>query len=331
MKLVVLDGYALNPGDLSWEPLRALADCQIFDRTAEQDILIRAEGAEILLTNKVPLRRETLAALPALRYIGVSATGYDIVDIAQATRQNIVVTNVPSYGTNSVAQMVFALLLELCNNVGLHNNAVRQGLWARNPDWCFWQSQLIELSDKTIGIVGYGRIGKRVADIAQAFGMHARVAGTRRPNDLPPGVDWGSLDGVFATADVVSLHCPLQPSTRGLINSARIAQMKPSAILINTSRGGLIVEDALAEALNSGRLAGAGLDVLTVEPPRASSPLIGAKNCVITPHIAWATRESRSRLLDTAIANLRMWLDGHLENVVNRSNLLGTIHSPASE
>lgn len=322
MKLVVLDGYALNPGDLSWEALRALADCQIFDRTAERDILIRAADAEILLTNKAPLRAETLAALPALRYIGVSATGYDIVDIAQATRQNIVVTNVPSYGTNSVAQMVFALLLELCNNVGLHNDAVRQGLWARNPDWCFWQSHLIELSGKTIGIVGYGRIGKRVAHIAQAFGMQVMATGTRSPADLPSGIHWGCIDEVFASADVVSLHCPLQPSTHGLVNSARIAQMKPTAILINTSRGGLIVEEELAEALNSGRLAGAGLDVLTVEPPRASSPLIGAKNCVITPHIAWATRESRSRLLDTAIANLRSWLEGQPENVVNGASLL---------
>ncbi|MGO8720591.1 MAG: D-2-hydroxyacid dehydrogenase [Acidobacteriaceae bacterium] len=322
MKSVVLDGYALNPGDLPWEPLQALADCRIFDRTAEQDILPRAADAEILLTNKTPLRSATLATLPALRYIGVLATGYDVVDIEQATRQNVVVTNVPAYGTNSVAQMVFALLLELCNNVGLHGKEVRLGKWSSNPDWCFWQAPLIELSEKTMGIVGYGRIGKQVALIAQAFGMRGIVTATRRTADLPPGIHWGSLDEVFATADVVSLHCPLQSSTRGLVNSARIAQMKSGAVLINTSRGGLIVEKDLAEALNSGKLAGAGLDVLTIEPPTASNPLIGARNCVITPHIAWATRESRSRLLDTAISNLRMWLDGHMQNVVNRTSHL---------
>ncbi len=319
MKLVVLDGHALNPGDLSWETLQALADCRIFDRTSERDILSHAEDAEILLTNKTPLRSATLAALPALRYIGVLATGYDVVDIEQATRQNIVVTNVPSYGTNSVAQMVFALLLELCNNVGIHNEAVRQGGWSRNADWCFWHRPLIELNGKTMGIVGYGRIGKAVAQIARAFGMPVIATGSRRPADLVPGVHWGSVDEVFASADVISLHCPLQTSTRGLVNSARIAQMKPDAVLINTSRGGLIVEEDLAEALNSGRLAGAALDVLTVEPPVAVNPLIGAKNCIVTPHIAWATRESRSRLLDTAISNLKMWLDGRMENVVNRA------------
>ena len=318
MKLVVLDGHTLNPGDLSWDGLLGLATCEIFDRTAPRDIVTRAAGAEILFTNKVPLRGDTLAALPALRYIGVSATGYDIVDIEQASQQNIVVTNVPSYGTNSVAQMVFALLLELCNNVGLHSAAVRDGLWASSPDWCFWQSPLIELSGKTMGIVGYGRIGQRVAEIALAFGMQVIAASNRTPTNLPSGIRQGSVDEVFIGADVVSLHCPLQPSTRGLVDSRRIAQMKPTAMLINTSRGGLIVEEELAAALNSGRLAGAGLDVLTVEPPTASSPLIGARNCVITPHIAWATREARSRLLDTAITNIRSWLEGHPQNVVNR-------------
>ena len=318
MKLVVLDGHTLNPGDLSWDGLLGLATCEIFDRTAPRDIVTRAAGAEILLTNKVPLRGDTLAALPALRYIGVSATGYDIVDIEQASQQNIVVTNVPSYGTNSVAQMVFALLLELCNNVGLHSAAVRDGLWASSPDWCFWQSPLIELSGKTMGIVGYGRIGQRVAEIALAFGMQVIAASNRTPTNLPSGIRQGSVDEVFIGADVVSLHCPLQPSTRGLVDSRRIAQMKPTAMLINTSRGGLIVEEELAAALNSGRLAGAGLDVLTVEPPTASSPLIGARNCVITPHIAWATRKARSRLLDTAITNIRSWLEGRPQNVVNR-------------
>jgi len=320
MKLVVLDGYTLNPGDLSWEPLHELAECQIFERTAEQDILTRAKDATILLTNKTPLRSATLAPLRDLRYIGVLATGYDVVDIEQAARQNIIVTNVPAYGTNSVAQMVFALLLELCNRVGLHAQAVQQGAWSRSADWCFWQTPLIELSGKTMGIVGYGSIGKKVAQIAQAFGMHALVTGTRRPVDLPSGIRWGSLDEVFAMADVVSLHCPLRASTRGLINSARITQMKPGAFLINTSRGALIVEEDLAEALHSGRLAGAAVDVLTTEPPITSSPLIGATNCIVTPHIAWATRESRARLLDSAIANLKAWLDGHPHNVVNQTH-----------
>lgn len=318
MKLVVLDGYTLNPGDLSWDPLHTLAECGIFDRTAEHEILARSQDASIVLTNKTPLRSATLASMPALRYIGVLATGYDVVDLEQATRQNIVVTNIPAYGTNSVAQMVFALLLELSNHAGSHGEAVQQGLWSRNPDWCFWQKPLIELAGKTIGIVGYGRIGRRVAEIAQAFGMQAIVTSTHRPADLPPGIAWGSLDEVFATADVVSLHCPLQPSTRGLVNAARIAQMKPGAFLINTSRGGLIVEQDLADALRSGRLGAATLDVLSAEPPPTSNPLIGVNNCLITPHIAWATRESRARLLDTAVSNLKMWLGGHPQNAVNQ-------------
>jgi glycerate dehydrogenase len=318
MKLVVLDGYTLNPGDLSWEPLHRLAECNIFERTAEHDILTRARDASIVLTNKTPLRSATLAAMPALRYIGVLATGYDVVDLEQATRQNIVVTNVPAYGTNSVAQMVFTLLLELCNHAGLHSEAVRQGAWSRNPDWCFWQKPLIELAGKTIGIVGYGRIGKKVAETAQAFDMKAIITSAHHAANLPPGISWGSLDEVFASADVVSLHCPLLTSTRGLVNAARIAQMKPGAFLINTSRGGLIVEEDLAEALRSGRLGAAALDVLTTEPPVASNPLIGVDNCIITPHIAWATRESRARLLDTAISNLEMWIDGHPKNVVNQ-------------
>lgn len=317
MKLVVLDGHTLNPGDLSWDSLTALAECQIFERTAEQDILTRAKDATILLTNKTPLRSTTLACLPALRYIGVLATGYDVIDIEQAKLQNIVVTNVPGYGSDSVAQMVFALLLELCNNAGRHNDAVRQGDWSCSPDWCFWHTPLFELKGKTMGIVGYGRIGKKVAAIAQAFGLNVIVTGRRRPADLPAGINWGSIDEVFAASDIVSLHCPLQASTRGLINSSRIARMKPGAFLINTSRGGLVIEEDLAKALDSGKLGGAALDVLSTEPPSADNPLIGAKNCIVTPHIAWATRESRTRLLDSAISNLEAWLDGHPQSVVN--------------
>ena len=317
MKLVVFDGYTLNPGDLSWDLFDAIGQCQVFDRTAKEDLLARAQDATILLTNKTPLRSDALASLPALKYIGVLATGYDVVDVGQARRQNIVVTNIPAYGTNSVAQMVFALILELCSHVGQHSDAVRAGAWTRNPDWSFWQTPLIEIHGKTLGIVGYGRIGQKVAQMALAFGMKVIVTSNRRPPDLPTGVQWGTLDEVFAVSDFVSLHCPLQTSTRGMIDSVRIAQMKNGAFLINTSRGGLIVEEDLACALDSGKLAGAALDVLSDEPPSSANPLLQAKNCIVTPHIAWATRESRARLLNTAVANVKAWLDGHPQNVVS--------------
>jgi len=317
MKLVVLDGFTLNPGDLSWDSLCSLGDCVIFDRTAESEIVDRARGAKILLTNKTPLRAATLEALPNARYIGVLATGYDIVDVEQATRQDILVTNIPEYGTKSVAQMTFALILELANKVGLHDEAVQQGQWSRSPDWSFWKAPTIELAGKTLGIVGFGRIGKAVSQIALAFGMDVLVTAGHRPDDLPRDVRWGSLDEVLAQSDIVSLHCPLRPSTRGLINSERIAHMKPSALLINTSRGPLIVEEDLADALRRGRLAGAALDVLSSEPPASTNPLIGAPHCIVTPHIAWATQEARTRLLQTAVENLRSWLDGHPQNAVN--------------
>jgi glycerate dehydrogenase len=278
-------------------------------------------AAQILLTNKTPLRRATLEALPDLRYIGVLATGYDIIDAEYAATRGIVVTNVPAYGTDSVAQMVFALILELSNRTGVHNDAVCRLEWSRHPDWCFRQTPMMELAGKTLGIVGFGRIGRRVADVARAFGMDVVAAGRSRPADLPDGVQWVDLDQLFSLADVVSLHCPLQASTRGLINSARIARMKSTAFLINTARGGLIVEDDLAAALNSGRLGGAGLDVLSTEPPAPDNPLIGATNCIVTPHIAWATREARERLLETAVTNLRMWMEGNPRNVVNPAAL----------
>lgn len=316
MKIVVLDGYALNPGDLSWEPLRALGECVIYDRTPEPEILARAQGASAILTNKTPLRSDTLAALPDLRYIGVLATGYDVVDVAQAARQNILVTNVPEYSTDSVAQLVFALLLELTSHVGLHSDAVARGEWSRSPDFCFWREPGIELAGKTMGLVGYGRIGQRVGTIARAFGMKLLVTSTHRPAQLPPDVIWDTLESVLAQSDIVSLHCPLRPETRHLINAERLSRMKPGAFLINTSRGALVAEEDLAAALRSGQLAGAALDVLTNEPPRTPSPLIGAPHCLITPHIAWATREARSRLLQSAVENLRMWLNGNPQNVV---------------
>ena len=317
MKLVVLDGFTVNPGDLSWEPLGLLADCTIYDRTAEPEILERARGAEILFTNKAPLRADTLASLPSLRYIGVLATGYDIVDVEKAAQHNILVTNVPEYGTYSVAQMVFALLLELTNKMGIHHEAVRQGAWSRSPDWCFWQAPTVELMGKVMGVVGYGRIGRAVAQIALALGMQVIVTSSRRPEALPPEVRWEPLDDLLAQADVISLHCPLRPSTRGMINAERISQMRPSAFLINTARGALIVEEDLANALRSGRLAGAAVDVLTAEPPSSSNPLVAAPNCIITPHIAWATTEARARLLGTAVANLGAWLNGSRQNAVN--------------
>lgn len=317
MKLVVLDGYTLNPGDFSWEPLTGIVDCHIFDRTADHEILKRAEDAALILTNKTPLSRKTLQCLPALRYIGVLATGYNVVDTETASELGIVVTNIPSYGTHSVAQTVFALLLELCSKVGKHNEAVHQGEWSNSPDWSFRHDPLVELHGKTIGIVGYGRIGSEVARIAHAFGMKIKVTGPRRPENLPSNLLWESLDDMFATADVISLHCPLLDSTRGLVHSKRIARMKSNSLLINTSRGGLIVEEDLADALNRDQIAGAALDVLSTEPPSTANPLIGAKNCIITPHIAWATREARSRLLDVAVSNVAAWLNGRQENVVN--------------
>jgi glycerate dehydrogenase len=317
MKLVVLDGYTLNPGDLSWEVFPPELKCQIFDRTAPDELHDRAKNADILLTNKTRLTGSALQSLPLLKYIGVLATGYDVVDVQQARRQGIDVTNIPAYGTSSVAQHVFALLLELCNHVGHHASAVSDGAWNRSPDWCFSQTPLMELHGKTLGIVGYGRIGQSVARISQAFGMNVIATSSRRPANDMVGVRWATIDEVFSEADVISLHCPLNASTKGMVCAERIARMKREALLINTSRGGLIVEEDLAEALNSGRIAGAAVDVISTEPPREPNPLFEAKNCIVTPHIAWATKEARSRLMVTAVKNLNAWLSGNPQNVVN--------------
>ncbi|HZP45412.1 MAG TPA: D-2-hydroxyacid dehydrogenase [Candidatus Binataceae bacterium] len=316
-KLVVLDGFALNPGDLDWGPLTAVGPLQVYERTPLDQIVARAADADIVLTNKTPLRGATLAQLPALRYIGVLATGYDVVDLAAARAQAIVVTNVPSYGTDSVAQFTFALLLELCQRVAMHADAVRAGEWSRAPDFCFWRTPLVELAGKTLGIVGLGRIGRRVGAIAAAFGMRV-IASSGRRADPPewPGFRWVSVDELFHESDVISLHCPLTPATRGLINAGALALMKPTAILLNVARGPLIVEQDLAAALNSGRLAGAAVDVLSAEPPPADNPLLSARNCLVTPHMAWATREARARLLATAIANVRAFVSGHPINVI---------------
>src|SRR5436190_12018742 len=303
MKIVVLDGYTLNPGDLSWDELKSIATCEIHDRTPPAEVLARAEGGEILLTNKTPLTREHLNALPALKYIGVLATGTNIVDLETARELDIAVTNVPAYGTRSVAQTTVALLLELTQHAGQHAQTVREGRWARSTDWCYWDYPLVELDGLTLGIIGFGRIGRAVAAIAAAFGMKILVAQSLGGDHLlsGPGGEKGTprvpIETIFRQSDVVSLHCPLTSQTRHLVNAERLALMKPTAFLLNTSRGPLVDEQALADALNSERVAGAGLDVLAAEPPPADNPLFQAKNCIITPHLAWATRAARARLL----------------------------------
>ena len=314
---VVLDGYALNPGDLSWNALSELAEVAVYDRTPEPEVVARARGALAAFTNKTPLSRETLRQLPDLRYIGVLATGYNIVDVAAARELGITVTNIPTYGTASVAQMVFALLLELCHHVELHSTAVRAGEWAANPDWCFWKTPLIELAGKTLGIAGFGRIGRQVAKIADALGMTVLANDSVQANAPDyAGFRWCGLEELLRHSDVVSLHCPLFPETNGMINAARLALMRPSAFLINTSRGPLIVEHDLAEALDRGVIAGAAVDVLPVEPPVSGSPLFSAKNCLVTPHIAWATKEARARLMNIAVDNLRAFLGGSPVNTI---------------
>ena len=317
MKIVVLDGHTLNPGDLSWEPLHALGSTTLHDRTGASDIVSRSRGAEAVLTNKVPLTRETLLALPELRYIGVLATGYNIVDVVTAKERGIVVTNVPAYGTRSVAQMTLALILELSLHVGAHSQSTRQGDWARCPDFCYWQSPLVELDGRTLGIVGLGRIGRAVAELAMAFGMRVQVL-TRSTQSLPVGVTSATdLKTLLSSSDVVSLHCPLTDATRHLINRESLGWMKCDAWLINTSRGPLIEESALVEALNAGKLGAAALDVLSIEPPPADHPLLSAKRCWITPHIAWASAAARQRLMRTAVDNLQAFCDGRLANRVS--------------
>jgi len=317
MKITVLDGYELNPGDLSWDALRLVGEVEVFDRTHATEAAARAAGADIVLTNKTPLREETLAQLPALKYIGVLATGYDVVDVKFARERGIVVTNIPIYGTASVAQFVFALLLELCHNVRVHADAVRAGDWSRNPDWSFWKSPLMELAGKTMGIIGFGRIGRNTGKIADAMGMRVIANDTYQGN--PPdweGFRWAGVEELLRESDVVSLHSPLFPDTRGMINARSLGWMKPSAFLINTSRGPLVVDHDLADALNNGTIAGAGLDVLSVEPPAETNPLLAARNCLVTPHIAWATKEARSRLMALAVENITAFLNGAPQNVI---------------
>ena len=316
-RIVVLDGFTLNPGDLDWAPLRALGECEVFDRTPPDAVLERARGAAVLLTNKTALPREVIEALPDLRYIGVLATGCNVVDLSAAKARGIPVTNAPGYGTPSVAQHVFALLLELTQHTGHQARTVRDGRWSASPDFCYWDKPLIELADRTLGIVGYGSIGAAVGRIALAFGMKV-LAATRRARPVADEIAFTSIDDLFRRADVVTLHCPLTADTQGLVNAQRLALMKPDSYLINTGRGPLVVEQDLADALNAGQIAGAGLDVLSAEPPSPENPLLTAKNCLITPHIAWASRAARGRLLAIVVENLRAFLEGEPTNVVNR-------------
>ena len=340
-RIVVVDGYTTNPGDLSWSGVEALGELTVYERTRPDQLVERVREADAVLTNKVVFSREILSQLPRLRYIGVTATGYNNVDVAAARERGIVVTNVPDYSTASVAQLTFALLLELCHHVQRHGEAVREGAWSRSPDFCFTLTPQVELAGKRLGIVGFGRIGRRVARIARAFGMEVQAAargsaasgsgasglGPGQAAGVRPGGSPGDgdaadvervpLDTLLATSDVISLHCPLTPETQGLIDRTRIERMKPTAFLINTARGGLVVDRELAEALRAGRIAGAALDVLSLEPPPPDNPLLSAPRCIVTPHMAWMTREARSRLLAVVVENLRRFLAGDPVNVVS--------------
>jgi glycerate dehydrogenase len=318
MKIVVLDGYTINPGDLSWDGLNELGDLVVYDSTPAGEIVNRSINAEIILTNKTPLEKNVLDNLPGLKYIGVLATGYNVIDVAEAKKHGIVVTNVPGYASSSVAQMTFALLLELCFHVQRHSDSVMAGKWANSGNFCYWDYPLVELSDKIIGIIGFGNIGRKVAEIAFAFGMkilwHDKVDVNLPRNKYKKA----ELSDLLEQSDAISIHCPLTPETEGMINRDNIRKMKKSAFLINTARGAIIVENDLAEALNQGIISGAGLDVLSIEPPVHNNPLFGAKNCIITPHISWATRESRSRCMNIAVNNLESFLRGENVNVVNQ-------------
>ena len=316
MKIVVLDGYCLNPGDLSWEDMATLGDLQVYDRTSPKDLIGRAQGAEVLITNKTLITGNDIEALPQLKYIGVLATGYNVVDIESAKKKGIVVTNIPAYSTNSVAQMVFAHILNITQHVGHYACMNRQGKWSDNADFCYWDTELIELNDKWMGIVGFGNIGQATARIALSFGMKVGVFTSKGQSELPEGIVKMSLDELFKTCDVVSLHCPLTSSTQEMVNAERLNLMKPNAILINTGRGPLINEHDLADALNEGKIMAAGLDVLSSEPPLSTNPLLSARNCFITPHIAWATKEARIRLMKIAVNNLKEFKNGNVINNV---------------
>lgn len=319
MKIVVLDGYTLNPGDLSWDSLAELGEVTVYERTASKDVCKRAAGAEVLFTNKVVLDASILEKLPDLKYVGVLATGYNIVDIEAASRRGIVVTNIPAYSTKSVAQMVFAHILNIVQQVGHYANEVRNGRWNGQSDFCFWDAPLHELDGKKMGIIGFGNTGRAAARIAVSFGLDVYVYTSKSAMELPADVHkCPSLDELFRKCDIVSLHCPLVEDTLGMVDARKLSLMKPTAILINTGRGGLVNEQDLADALNGGKIAAAGLDVLSSEPPRSDNPLLKARNCYITPHQAWATSEARVRLMNLAVNNLKAFVEGHPVNVVSK-------------
>ena len=317
MKIVVLDGYAANPGDLCWDELKALGECTVYDRTAPAEVLERSAGAEILLTNKTVITAEHIAALPGLKYIGVLATGYNIVDVAAAKEQGVIVTNIPAYSTDSVAQMVFAHILNIAQQVQHHSEEVHKGRWTDSKDFCFWDTPLLELHGKKIGIVGLGHTGYATARIAIGFGMEVYAYTSKTHFQLPPEIHKMELDELFSECDIISLHCPLTETTREMVNAGRLRLMKPTAILINTGRGPLVNEQDLADALNNGTIYAAGVDVLSQEPPRADNPLLTAKNCYITPHIAWASTAARERLMQIMSGNIRAYQNGKPINVVN--------------
>ena len=319
MKIVVLDGYAENPGDLSWEGLKQFGEVTVYDRTpyAEEEIIRRIGDAEAVFTNKCPVSRRTIESCRNLKFISVLATGYNIVDTKYAAQRGIPVSNIPTYGTASVAQFAIALLLEICHHVQHHTDEVHKGRWASNPDWCFWDYPLIELAGKTMGIIGFGRIGRTTGRIAKAMGMKILAAGSHPVPEGEEIAEYVSLDELFSRSDVIVLHCPLFPETEGLINKETIARMKDSVILINNSRGPLIVEQDLADALESGKVYAAGLDVVSVEPIREDNPLLTAKNCLITPHISWAPKEARERIMAVSLENLRAFAEGKPIHVVN--------------
>lgn len=317
MKIVVLDGYALNPGDLGWNEFEQCGELKVYERTSPDEILQRAIDADVLMTNKTPIREDVIRKLPRLKFIGVLATGYNIIDIESANERGVVVSNIPDYGSYSVAQLTMALLLELCHHVQRHSDSVRDGKWAASKDWCYWDYPLVELAGKTMGIIGFGNIGQKVGEMASSFGMNILAsARNHRDQSHRNNFRWSSIPDLLEQSDVVSIHCPLTPETKGLINATSLRKMKQTAFLLNTSRGPIVVDKDLADALNQGVIAGAGIDVLSVEPPSKDNPLFAARSCIITPHIAWATKEARSRLMAMAAENLKAFLGGHPANVV---------------
>lgn len=321
MRIIVLDGYTLNPGDLDWKGLEALGEVTVYDRTSLTDVqetINRIGDAEIVYTNKTPMPKSVFEACPGIRFVGVLATGYNVVDVEAAKEQGVVVTNIPTYGTSAVGQFAIAMLLDICHHVAYHSDAVHDGRWENNADWCFWDYPLIELANKTMGIIGFGRIGQATGGIAKALGMRV-IANDEY--ESPAGkeiAEYVTRDELLAQSDVIALHCPLFPSTEGIINKENIAKMKDGVIILNNSRGPLIVEQDLADALNSGKVYAAGLDVVSTEPIKGDNPLLKAKNCIITPHISWAPKESRQRLMNIAVDNLRQFLEGNAVNVVNQ-------------